>query len=1651
MKKIISAVCIMLLSCMVLMAQSPSQQITAWQYYFNTDPGQGIAGNGAIIPVTPAASVTQTLNITLPLSLSNGFHQLYIRAKDEDNRWSIAERRGLFIMTPSVTQPLTAMEYYFDTDPGVGNGTPIAVTPGNSITHTAAIVLPVMAPGFHQLYIRAKNAGGRWSIAERRGFFILSQTVSQNIVALQYYFNTDPGQGIAGNGAVIPVTPGTTIVTDTSFNVPTGLGCTPALYIRYKDSSGRWSIAERKTFDNPHTVAWSEFTTQRTGNVFYFESEMLNRQSHSWNFDDGSAPATVAQNPSHTFTTPGEYDVCLTVSNSACGARTTCHNVSFPGLAEHSPTRHAPIAGFVGDISGGGFVAGTTFKYIGVGADIVPSSTILGSTSRARIFCDLTGKPAGSRHLVVIIPGQDNDTLFDALNILSTYTAAAGVKPALDISGPMAIFSGTAPEKFVVSLTNNTDETMYGVPVFIEIPPIDETFISNIIPDGSAWSTPQNVFIDKFDSTTMSVTRKAAWLIVPYLAPGVTEDIRFELSSLVPLTSTIKAAVFPAVYTSVNGPGSPTFDCDTIPVLFQNWFNMLPPPVRYPNGFDPGCWIDGWMDIVPYFPWGDGSYNGNGLANAGGYHVDDGIGLGFTTPQAFADFWGLPLVAYGDDKSGGEYDDSDWGNIVNPCPGCWSDILERILEIPLSIDPNYKSGSGNFTSDNYTNGYTPLTYQVHFENLSSATAPASFVTVTDVIDTSKFDMTSFTFKSYGFADFNKKVNLKTNLFTQDVNMNPVKNVVVRTIGELNENGLLDWKMLTYTADTMNEISNPFLGFLDPNVVAPEGEGYIEFSVLPKPTLSNGDVINNEASITFDFNAPIITNTWSNKIDKVNPSSNVEPLPAVTNDSVINIIVTRNDANSGVLDYELYLSENNGPWKVRRYLTADTIKFAGNHGSTYRFYSVARDRVLNIENVPASHDASTTLDTTRTVYYADADGDGFGNALAPVLAYVLPIGYVTNNTDCNDTLSTAYPGATEIFCNGIDENCNGMTDDGVASTDPTSANTNATNDEICAGNSVTLTVNGGSLGTGAAWNWYSNSCTGALVGSGSSLTLSPATTTTYYVKAVGLCNSTLCVPVTVNVKAAAPSSSVVMPFINLPAYACNGTAVSNIGVAAVAGASQYIFDGPTGTTFNGSNPYVSSTPTVNIVFGNPNGSGYYIGVQAANACGTSNRKSQWVRGSVGVPASITPASGILTHCANTVSTFTCPAVTGATQYQWTISGDATVSGTGTTATVTFGPAWNGGTLCVAAQTTCFTSASKCIVLTTSASSIGPISGTFIACPGQTLTYSVANVPGAASYNWVLPAGASGVSSTNSINVTFGTVFTSGDIKVQVTSVCGVVSDFRSTTIYSGVPPRPASIAGPLNGLCSQTIVFTCPAQSGVTFSWTVPAGATINSGQGTNAISVTFGVFSTGSVCVTASTACGTSAARCITVNGKPAVPGAITAIPSSWCANTSGVEFNVDVTPLTGSYILNWLYPGSSVANYVLGGGNSTSLILNWLTGSGSVNVTSSNACGNSTRTSTQANSCREEEQIDNINSDKIYVYPNPVKDYLNIEFMSDENQNASLQMLDLAGKLIVSRDIGCVDGLNKSTINVSKLARGVYFIEVTTQHKLGRKKVIID
>jgi fibronectin type 3 domain-containing protein len=92
---------------------------------------------------------------------------------------------------------------------------------------------------------------------------------------------------------------------------------------------------------------------------------------------------------------------------------------------------------------------------------------------------------------------------------------------------------------------------------------------------------------------------------------------------------------------------------------------------------------------------------------------------------------------------------------------------------------------------------------------------------------------------------------------------------------------------------------------------------------------------------------------------------------------------------------------------------------------YCYTIAAFDAAGNI-SAQSGQACGTTL--TSRVWYQDADEDGFGNQNVSIEASDQLLGYVSDNSDCNDNNGTIHPGAEEICGDQIDQNCDGRDED-----------------------------------------------------------------------------------------------------------------------------------------------------------------------------------------------------------------------------------------------------------------------------------------------------------------------------------------------------------------------------------------------------------------------------------------------------------------------------------------------------------------------------------------------------------------------------------------------------------------------------------------------
>jgi len=277
-----------------------------------------------------------------------------------------------------------------------------------------------------------------------------------------------------------------------------------------------------------------------------------------------------------------------------------------------------------------------------------------------------------------------------------------------------------------------------------------------------------------------------------------------------------------------------------------------------------------------------------------------------------------------------------------------------------SKDPNSKSGPNGVGPAQWVSGQQPLTYDVSFENLPAATAPAQQVAVTDQLDASNVDLSTLSLGPIAFGSNQLIPPAGSSTFAATVDLRPAVDLLVEVTGSLDPNTeLLTWKFISIDPATGNPPTNPAIGFLPPDINPPQGEGSVLFTVMPKQGDATGTQITNQATIVFDANPPISTPTWLNTLDVTPPVSKVGPLPATEKGTAFKVKWSGTDQGSGIQNYTIYASDNGGPFTAFLINTSATsTSFTGQAGHTYGFYSISRDLVGNVENPKTSPEATT---------------------------------------------------------------------------------------------------------------------------------------------------------------------------------------------------------------------------------------------------------------------------------------------------------------------------------------------------------------------------------------------------------------------------------------------------------------------------------------------------------------------------------------------------------------------------------------------------------------------------------------------------------------------------------------------------------------------
>ena len=290
---------------LVLPAAAPN--IESVEYFFNSDPGLGQGMQAAFI------SGSDSLSLAIDVSgLSSGFHSVFFRSRDALGRWShTAARSFLMLALPPQAANLSTLEYFFDSDPGLGQGMQ-ATFNGGSDSLNLTIDVSGLSPGFHSLFLRGRDAQGIWSHTTTRDFVKMQlPSPLANLRRIEYFIDQDPG---LGNGKPVNL-PADSSLADVLFqiqldSIDDGFH---TLFARAEDQNGRWSQTERTTF---YKYAPPALPSNLLAAEYFFDSDPGFGQGNTITLNSGPTLPFFAFQPDLQALNYGQHILFVRIRNA---------------------------------------------------------------------------------------------------------------------------------------------------------------------------------------------------------------------------------------------------------------------------------------------------------------------------------------------------------------------------------------------------------------------------------------------------------------------------------------------------------------------------------------------------------------------------------------------------------------------------------------------------------------------------------------------------------------------------------------------------------------------------------------------------------------------------------------------------------------------------------------------------------------------------------------------------------------------------------------------------------------------------------------------------------------------------------------------------------------------------------------------------------------------------------------------------------------------------------------------------------------------------------------------------------------------------------------------------------------------------------------
>ena len=180
--------------------------------------------------------------------------------------------------------------------------------------------------------------------------------------------------------------------------------------------------------------------------------------------------------------------------------------------------------------------------------------------------------------------------------------------------------------------------------------------------------------------------------------------------------------------------------------------------------------------------------------------------------------------------------------------------------------------------------------------------------------------------------------------------------------------------------------------------------------------------------------------------------------------------------------------------------------------------------------------------------------------------------------------------------------------------------------------------------------------------------------------------------------------------------------------------------------------------------------------------------------------------------------------------------------------------------------------------------------------------------------------------------------------------------------------------------------------------------------------------------------------------GAPGQPGSING-KTSVCI---GTQYNYSVTNAGGlTYTWTIAPTGYTIVNGQ--GTHNINVVFQAPPNTYTISVYTTNACGSSapsTLTVTSKN-CRLGDDASSVSS--VIAYPNPVKDLLNVNFSSTEEQRYNVKLMDMTGRVVSSEANTSTVGVNHLELNVKGLASGVYMLNFQMGDANEKIRVVVE